>query len=217
VKEEVMAGLSRHNVIKKMEVKSNRLDTITIAKIAILAAAAALLMLLEIPLFFVPGFYKLDFSEVAVLLGAFSMGPVAGIVIEAVKILINFFIDGSLTAGIGELANFLIGCSFIVPAAVIYNKNKTRKNAVTGLIAGTVIMVIFSALMNVYVLLPVYAAAFKMPMDAIVQMGTKVNSKITDLYSFILLATVPFNILKGVLSSLITVGIYKKLSPILHR
>ncbi len=78
-------------------------------------------------------------------------------------------------------------------------------------------MVIFSAFMNLYVLLPVYAAAFKMPIDAIVQMGTKVNSAIKDIYTLVLFATVPFNILKGFLSSLITVLIYKKLSPVLHR
>jgi len=217
VKEENMADLSKHNLVNKTEGKSNRLETVTIAKIAILGAVASLLMLFEIPLFFAPGFYKLDFSEVAVLLGAFSMGPVAGIVIEAVKILLNFFIDGSITAGVGELANFLIGCSFIVPAAVIYKMKKTRKNAVVGLVAGTVTMAVFGALMNIYVLLPVYAAAFKMPIDAIVQMGTKVNSRIADIYTFILFATVPFNILKGFLSSLITILIYKKLSPLLHR
>ncbi|NLX77983.1 MAG: ECF transporter S component [Clostridiaceae bacterium] len=191
--------------------------TTTIAKISILASAAAVLMLFEIPLFFAPGFYKLDFSEVAVLLGAFSMGPAAGIVIEAVKILVNFVIDGSVTAGVGELANFLIGCSFVVPATVIYKRNKTRKNAILGLAAGTAVMVVFSAFMNLYVLLPVYAKAFNMPIDAIVEMGTKVNSAITDIHAFILFATVPFNVVKGAASSLITVLIYKKLSPLLHR
>ncbi|ANW97811.1 hypothetical protein CSTERTH_01555 [Thermoclostridium stercorarium subsp. thermolacticum DSM 2910] len=209
-----------NNLVKHNDTGSDakdRIETFTIVKISILAATAALLMLFEIPVFFTPGFYKLDFSEVAVLLGAFSMGPVAGIVIEAVKILLNFVIDGSMTAGIGELANFLMGCSFVVPAAVIYKRNKTRKGAIMGLTAGTVVMVIFSAFMNLYVLLPVYAAAFKMPIDAIVQMGTKVNSAIKDIYTLVLFATVPFNILKGFLSSLITVLIYKKLSPVLHR
>lgn len=215
--EGIMENLSKQNGIGNMEVKGKKIETVTIAKIAILGAVSALLMLFEIPLFFAPSFYKLDFSEVAVLLGAFSMGPVAGIVIEAVKILINFVLDGSITAGIGEMANFIIGCSFVVPAAIIYKRNKTRKNAITGLIAGTVIMVIAGALMNLYVLLPVYASAFKMPVEAIVEMGTKVNSVITDIYTLVLFATVPFNLIKGILSSLITVLIYKKLSPLLHR
>ena len=78
-------------------------------------------------------------------------------------------------------------------------------------------MVIFSALINIYVLLPVYASAFKMPVDAIVEMGTRINSAITDLNTLIMFATVPFNTVKGFCSSLITVLIYKKLSPLLHR
>jgi len=217
VREEVMNNLTKHDNVGKMDVKSKTIETSVIVKIALLGATAALLMLFEIPLFFAPSFYKLDFSEVAVLVGAFSLGPVAGIVIEAVKILLNFLIDGSVTAGIGELANFIIGCSYIVPAAAIYKRNKTRRNAIAGLAAGTVTMVIAAALMNLYVLLPVYASAFRMPVDAIVQMGTKVNSSIKDIYTLILFATVPFNVLKGFLSSLVTVLIYKKLSPVLHR
>jgi len=212
-----MNNLTKHDNVGKMDVKSKTIETSVIVKIALLGATAALLMLFEIPLFFAPSFYKLDFSEVAVLVGAFSLGPVAGIVIEAVKILLNFLIDGSVTAGIGELANFIIGCSYIVPAAAIYKRNKTRRNAIAGLAAGTVTMVIVAALMNLYVLLPVYASAFRMPVDAIVQMGTKVNSSIKDIYTLILFATVPFNVLKGFLSSLVTVLIYKKLSPVLHR
>lgn len=211
-----MIDTSVQNSHQTKEAGNKRLKTVTMAKIAVLSAVAAVLMLLEIPLFFVPSFYKLEFSEVPVLLGAFSMGPMAGVAIEGIKILINFAIDGTITAGIGEIANFLIGCSFVVPAAIIYRRNKTRKNAITGLAAGMLTMVIFSALMNYYVLLPVYASAFKMPVEAIVQMGTKVNSAITDLYTLILFATIPFNILKGFCSSLITVLSYKKLSPYLH-
>lgn len=193
-----------------------RYKTITLAKIAVLSAVASILMLFEIPIFFIPGFYKLDFSEIPVLLGAFAMGPVAGIIIEAVKILLNFVIDGSVTAGLGEVANFLIGSSFVVPAAIIYKRNKTRKNAIIGLMVGLLLMVILSAIMNLYILLPVYAAAFKIPVDAIISMGKELNPAITDLNSFILFATVPFNIIKGFLASLITILIYKKLSPLLH-
>ncbi len=195
----------------------SRFSTKTIAKIGILAAVATVLMLLEIPVFFVPGFYKLDFSEVPVLLGAFSMGPVAGILIEAVKVTLNLVIEGTLTAGVGDIANFLIGCSFIVPAAIIYKREKTQKNAVKGLIVGVFVKTIFAAVMNLYVLLPVYSMAFGLPLDSIIQMGTALNSSITSLTTFVLFATVPFNLLKSFLSSLITFLIYKKLSGFLHR
>lgn len=180
-----------------------------------LGGVATLLMLFEIPLWFAPSFYEIDLSEVAVLVGTFAMGPLAGIVIETIKILLNFILNGTVTAGVGELANLLFGISLVVPAGIIYGRNKTRKGATVGLVVGTIIMTLVGAFMNAYILLPVYATAFGMPLETIVGMGPAVNPAITGLGSFILLAVVPFNILKGVIVSLITLLIYKKLSPIL--
>ncbi len=180
-----------------------------------LGGVATLLMLFEIPLWFAPSFYEIDLSEVAVLVGTFAMGPLAGIVIETIKILLNFILNGTVTAGVGELANLLFGISLVVPAGIIYGRNKTRKGATVGLVVGTIIMTLVGAFMNAYILLPVYATAFGMPLETIVGMGTAVNPAITGLGSFILLAVVPFNVLKGVIVSLITLLIYKKLSPIL--
>lgn len=194
---------------------SRAFKTKTIAKIGILSALAALLMLLEFPLLFLaPFFYKLDFSEVIVLLGAFSMGPVAGIAIEAIKILLNFALDGTMTAGIGELANFIIGCSFIVPAAIIYKRKKTKSNAILGMIIGSISMTIVGALVNYYVLIPAYSAV--MSVDEIIAAGTEVNSAITSVESLILLATTPFNLLKAIASSVIAFLLYKRVSGLLH-
>lgn len=188
-----------------------------IAKIGMLAAVSVLVMMFEIPLWFAPGFYKLDLSSAVVLIGGFALGPIAAIFIELIKILLNFLIDGSITAGIGELANFIMGVSFALPATYIYKRNKTVKSAVVGMIVGTVSLAVIGALMNMYVLLPVYAAAFSMPISALVEMGSALNSNITDITSLVLLATTPFNIIKGVLSSLIALALYKRLSPILHK
>ena len=173
-----------------------------------------MLMLLEFPLFFAPFFYQLDFSEVMVLLGAFSMGPVAGIITEAIKILLNLALDGTITGGIGEFANFVIGCSFIVPAAIMYQRNKTKKSAIVGMVAGTISMAIIGAVMNYYVIIPAYS--MMMPLDEIIASGTEVNSAINSLESLILLATTPFNLLKGVLTSIIAFLLYKRVSPLLH-
>lgn len=186
----------------------------TIVQVGMLAAISVVLMLFEIPLPFAPSFYEIDFSEVPVLVGAFAMGPVAGMAIELVKILLNFVITGTDTAGVGELANFIIGCSLCVPAAMIYKKKKTRKGALTGMVAGTVLMVVIGCFINAYVMLPVYAKAFGLPIDALVQMGTAVNPNITSLTSFVIFAVAPFNLLKAVLVSLVVLLIYKKISPI---
>ncbi len=194
--------------------KQTQVQIRTIVKVGMLAAIAVVLMLFEIPLPFAPSFYEIDFSEVPVLVGAFAMGPAAGAAIELVKILLNFVITGTDTAGVGEVANFVIGCSLCLPAAVIYKKKRTKKSAFIGLILGTVLMLIIGCVINAYVMLPVYAKAFDLPIDALVQMGTVVNPNITDLSSFVIFAVAPFNLLKAALVSLVVLLIYKKISPV---
>lgn len=185
------------------------------AQIGMLSAIAVVLMLFEIPLPFAPSFYEIDFSEVPVLVGSFAMGPLAGAAIEFVKILLNFAINGTTTAGVGEFANFLIGCAMVLPAAWIYKMNHTRKGAIIGMLTGTLFMAFVGCFLNAFVLLPTYAKAFGMPIDALVGMGTAVNSHITSLTTFVIFAVAPFNLLKGALVSLIVFLIYKKISPIL--
>lgn len=191
-----------------------RIKVRTIAQIGMLGAIAVVLMLFEIPLPFAPAFYEIDFSEVPVLVGCFAMGPVAGVLIELIKILLNLAINGTITAGVGEFANFLIGCSFIIPAGIIYRKNHTRKGAIIGMAVGTAIMTILGCFLNAYLLLPTYAKAFEMPMDALIGMGSAINANITDLFTFVAFSVAPFNLLKGVLVSLIVFFIYKKIRPI---
>ena len=188
--------------------EKNRNKIRTMAQIGMLSAIATVLMLFEIPLPFAPSFYEIDFSEVPILIGSFAMGPLAGAAIEFIKILLNFAINGTMTAGVGELANFLIGCSLV-------RKKHTRTGAVIGMATGTVFMTVVGCLLNAFVLLPAYAKAFGMPIDGLVGMGTAVNKHITDLKTFVILAVGPFNLLKGVLVSLIVLLVYKKISPIL--
>lgn len=184
-------------------------------KIAMLAAVSALLMYIEIPLWFAPPFYEIDLSEVPVLIGAFSMGPLAGVLIELVKILVKVVLKGSQTYGVGELANFAIGCALILPAAIIYKKHKTQKGAIAGMISGTVFMTFIGCFINAYVMLPAYSWAFKMPIDAIIAMGTKVNGNINSMLTFVILAVVPFNFIKGIIVSVITFLLYKRVRIIL--
>lgn len=185
-----------------------------LVNIGMLAAIAIILMLFDIPLPFAPSFYEIDFSEVPVMVGCFAMGPFAGALIEFVKILLNFVFTGTDTAGVGELANFIIGCALCVPAGLIYRRKRTRTTALVGMAVGTVAMTVLGCMINAYILLPTYATAFGMPMDALVEMGTAVNPNINSLATFVIFAVAPFNLLKGVLVSLIVFVIYKKISPI---
>ena len=242
--------------------------------IAVLSAVAAVLMYLEFPLWFAPPFYELDFSEIPVLVGAFSMGPAAGFIIEALKIVLKLLLKGSTTMGVGDWANLLIGCALVIPASLIYMKNRTKKGAILGLLVGTLTMAAVGCFLNAYVLLPSYAQAFEgawhgflvmglftvavafpifffygkekgahpILMGVLVEiailavavilmnvlhlfssdslagligMGTAVNPAITGIWSFVLLAVLPFNLLKGFVVSFITILIYKRIRVIM--
>ena len=186
------------------------------AKIGVLGAVAAVIMLLEFPLPFAPPFYKLDLSESVVLMTGFAMGPMAAVLTELVKILLNLIFNGTVTALVGEIANFIIGVAFVLPAAFIYKKHKSIGFALLGMGAGSISLVILGALVNYFIMIPAYAR-FMIPMDTIINMGTAVNSSIDSLWTLILFATVPFNLLKGVVCSIIATLVYKRVSPILHK
>ena len=182
---------------------------------AMLGSLATVLMLVEIPLpFIAPPFYELDFSEIPVLIGAFSLGPMAGVAIEAIKILINLIINGTTTGGVGEVANFLIGCSLVVPAALIYKHKKTKSGAILSMVVGTVAMAVLGVFINAYVMIPIYSAF--MPLEQIIQMGKDIVPYIKDTLTFCIFCVAPFNIIKGVLVSIVTTFIYKPLSRVIH-
>ena len=191
--------------------------TSKIAKVAVLGAIAFVIMLAEIPLPFFPPFYKLDLSEAVVLMGGFALGPISAVAIEALKILLNLMFTGTMTAYVGETANFLIGLSFVLPAVLYYHRNKTRQNAIRGLIIGSVCLIVVGALLNGLVLLPAYSYFYHMPMDALIGMGSALIPAIKDRFTFVLFATAPFNLIKAIVTSLLTIALYKRISPLLHR
>lgn len=182
---------------------------------AMLSAIAVVLMLFEFPLPFLPGFYKIDASELPIVIGAFTFGPMAAVIMEFLKVFLNLFLDGTTTAFVGEFANFLIGCSFVVPASMVYYFKKTKKNAALGLGLGLVTCTTAGCFLNAYLLLPAYSEAFHMEIDALVAMGTAVNGMIDSLLTFVVFATAPLNILKCLVVSVLALLIYKPISKFL--
>ena len=188
-----------------------------LVQIAMCAAVAAVLMYFEFPLpFIAPPFYELDLSEVPVLIGTFSMGPVAGVVIELVKVLLKLLIKGTSTAYVGDFANFLMGCCFILPAGIIYKMNRTKKGALIGSAAGTLAMALAGLVFNALVLIPFYSKLYGLPLDVIIGMGTEINGMINGIWSFVLICVAPFNIIKGIVVSAITFLVYKRVRVIIH-
>lgn len=165
-------------------------------KIAILSAIAFIVMIFEIPMVPMFPWLKIDLSDIPALMGAFAFGPVAGVIIELLKNVLNFLLMGSTTGGVGEFANFLIGISFVVPASLIYVKNKTRKSAIIGMLVGTVSIIVVGILANIFILLPLY--------------GMHMDSK--QLMTYILVGLIPINGVKAIINSAITLVLYKRLS-----
>ena len=219
-----VAFLAEKWIQKRNNVKEKIFTTRKNAIIGLFAAIATILIILEFPVpFIAPGFYELDFSELPALIAAFAFGPVAGVMVEFIKILLKLALKGTSTAFVGDLANFVIGCSFILPAAILYEFKKTKKNAIISCVAGTLSMTVFGTFFNAVYLIPTFAKMFFMhgettyeeAMAQLIGYGTALHSSINDITSFVIIAVAPFNLLKGFLVSLLTILIYKGISPIL--
>ena len=180
--------------------------------IGVCAAIATVLHMLDFPLLFLaPGFYKLDFSELPVMLCGFYLGPTATVACEALKIILKLLFKGTTTAFVGDFANFVVGCSLVLPATVIYHIRKTKKFAILGLITGTIVLTVFGSAFNALYLLPKFAEMF-MPMETILAAGSAIHPGIHSVWSFVLWSVAPLNLIKGVSVSMLTLLLYKRVA-----
>ncbi len=213
----VLAVLLEKAALRKNDRKEPLLNTRKVAVIGMFSAISMILMLFEFPLPFAPGFYELDFSELPILVGAYAFGPTAGVLMEFVKILLKLCIKGTSTAFVGDLANFVIGCSFILPASALYAFRKNKKSAIVSCVVGTMIMTVFGTAFNAIYLLPAFSELYHLPLEDILAMGSAVNPLMTEgsIVSFVVACVAPMNLIKGASVSIVTLLIYKPLSPIL--
>lgn len=210
-----VSTLCERTVLAKNIVRVRRTQYVTVC--GMLGAIAAILYLFDFSVaFLAPGFYKLDFSELPVMIGAFYLGPVGGVIVELVKMLLKLVFRWTDTALVGEFANFVVGCSFAVPAAIVYHLKKTKKMAKFSLAVGTVCMTVFGSAFNAIYLIPAFATLYGTPLDVIVGMGTAINPAITNVWTLALFSVAPLNLLKGVLISVPTMLLYKRISKILQ-
>lgn len=188
-----------------------------IVLIAILGALAAVLHFFRFPLPFMPPFMDFDFAAIPEIIGSFILGPIPGVFIVLIKCLVKIIMTGSNTMYVGDLSNFIVDCALIIPAAIIYKRNKTRKSAIVGLSVGVISMCVIATLSNVLFIIPFYAKMYGIPVAGIVEMATKVNPWIKDLPSLVIFGILPFNIIKGAASSIVTVLIYKRISVLFKK
>lgn len=212
----VLVAVLAEKLIAKRNGEQGRILTARkTAMIGMFSAIAGVLMTVEFPVPFAPPFYGIDASELPVLICGFAFGPVAGVLTEFVKIIIKLLFKPTSTAFVGELANFCVGCSMILPATIIYHMKKKKLTAIAGSAVGTLCMTIFGTCFNAVYLLPTFAVMYGMPMEALIEMGTKINANITNVITFVAFCVAPLNLLKGTMVSVLTFLLYKPLSPIL--
>lgn len=181
--------------------------------IGICSALAAVLHMLDFPLpFIAPGFYKLDFSELPVLLCGFYLGPSASVACEGVKILLKLLLKGTSTAFVGDFANFVVGCSFVLPATIWYQTHRNKHSAIMGLILGTLVMTTLGTAFNAVYLLPKFSQLFGLPLEQIIAMGSAIQPGVRNVATFVVLCVAPLNLVKGFVVSLLTMLLYKKVA-----
>ena len=182
---------------------------------AMLGAMSGVLMVLEIPMFFVLPFIKLDLSELPIMIGGFVMGPVWGILVAIIKILVKLVIKGTSTAFVGELANLSAALLYMLPAAIIYKKNKTRKHAGIGMTVGTLAVSVGMVILNTFVMFPFYMNLFGIDEAALIGMSSQANPLATNMLTIMLFMIFPFNIVKYGIVSILTMLVYKRISGLI--
>ena len=183
----------------------------TVAMTGMLSAIAFILMYLQFNVPLMPSFIAMDLSELPALIGAFAMGPVQGVVICLVKNLLHLM--RTSTGGVGELSNFILGAIFVFTAGMFYKKNKTKKGAMIGALVGAVAMAIASVITNYFIVYPVYTNF--MPMEAIIAAYQAINPSVDSLLECLIIFNLPFTFIKGMISVVITLLVYKRLSPVI--
>ncbi len=163
----------------------------------LLAALGGVLMSLEFSIPFFPPFYKVDFSDVPTVIALFSMGPVPALCVEIIKILIKLATVGTNSMYVGEFSNLIGAFLFVLPMWYILRKTgKSRKGMASALTVSAIIRIAFMCFCNACITLPMYAAAMGVSLNDVVLMVSSVNPMIRNLPGFIVLATIPFNIIK---------------------
>ena len=208
-----LLGLLSKSVEKYLPSKRKVTPARRVSIIGICAAIATVLHVLDFPLIFMaPDFYKLDFSELPVLLCGFYLGPSATVACEGVKILLKLLVKGTSTAFVGDFANFFVGCSFVLPATIWYNAHKSKHSAIIGLVLGTASMTVIGTAFNAVYLLPKFAQLYGIPLDAIIGMGSAIHASIHNVTTFVVLCVAPLNLVKGTMVSVLTLLLYKRVA-----
>lgn len=196
---------------KEKKMKSKKVRVLT--GCAMLTAVGVVLQYLEISIPIMPSFIKLDFSDLPQLIGAFAYGPAAGVIICLLRNLIHMAVSNS--GFVGELSNFLMGATFALVAGLVYRRRKTKGGALLAGISGAAAMAAVCLPVNYFIIYPLYYNVMGLPREAVLDMYRLVIPGLESILKGILIFNVPFTLSKGLISTVISMIIYKPLSPLL--
>lgn len=171
--------------------------------VSMLSAVAFILMFIKFPLPFLPPYLTLDFGDVPALLATFIFGPVAGIIVEFIKNLLNFLFN--MGDPVGPIANFAAAVTLLLVAFYTSKVVRGRFNIVIGLIVGTLAMTVILSILNYFVILPLYG------------MIMNLSDIVKNVKVIIVSGIIPFNIIKGAVVSAVFLLLYKRLKKVLIR
>ena len=191
--------------------KTTKITTRYLAVTAMLSAVAFILMFFDFSVPFMPNFIKMDLSDLPELIGGFAYGPLCGVLVALIKNLLH--LTRTSTGGVGELSNFILGASFAATAGFIYKLKKNKTHAIIGALAGSLVMGVISILSNNFLVYPVYYNF--LPKENVLAAYQLIIPSMKSILQCLICFNMPFTIVKGLLCSIITILIYKPLSPIL--
>lgn len=185
------------------------------ALISIFGALSAVLMYFKFPIPFMPPFMDFDFCGVPEMIGGFALGPIAALLIIAIKLILKLALMGTTTMFVGELSNFILSCVYVLPAIYIYRRNKSKKGAIYGLVLGTILVSITAIFTNLFIIIPFYGKMLGLQFNVILDMCAAVNPLINSSITLAIFGIIPFNLIKNGVVSIITIILYKKISHLI--
>ena len=185
------------------------------ALISIFGALSAVLMYFKFPIPFMPPFMEFDFCGVPEMIGGFALGPIAAVLIIAIKLILKLALMGTTTMFVGELSNFILSCVYVLPAIYIYRRNKSKKGAIYGLVLGTILVSITAIFTNLFIIIPFYGKMLGLQFNVILDMCAAVNPLINSSITLAIFGIIPFNLIKNGVVSIITIILYKKISHLI--
>lgn len=198
---------------KQNTISSTKLNVLV--KVSILSVISLIIMMIEFSVPIFPSFLQIDLSDLPALFGGFALGPAAGVIIALLKNILHGLLMTS-TAWVGELANFSVGVVLVLVSSGIYHKTKSKKGAVIGLVLGSIAMSLVAGILNYFIFLPAFAKVFHSPIQSFIDMAGAIFPMINTYEELVIWSIIPFNLLKGVIVSVVTLILYKKVSPLIH-